>query len=74
MKDIEVDLSEEQKDQLVEMYVERMMNEASISMFNDARKTGEIKQALFDAVVNECVLIVLQSEAAKEESTNEGEE
>lgn len=64
--DIDIDLTPEQENELVEMYVQRMMSEESISLFNEKRASGAIEQALFDAVINECAIIVMKAMAGEQ--------
>lgn len=77
--DDEIDLDELQKAEMVTMYVNQMMLPQTISMYEQQMADGTISQeeALYNAVVNECVNIILNAEMARQkaqESTDVGEE
>ena len=63
--DIEVDLSDEDRNRLIELFVQRNLSGASQSVFNKKIVENDIKDVLFDAILNEMIVRALTEEAKK---------
>lgn len=61
--DIEVDLSDEDRNRLIELFVQRNLSGASQSVYNKSIVDNDIKDALFDTILNEMILRALTEEA-----------
>ena len=77
-KDLELDIPEDVQRDMVGMYVNKIMTPETIEMYAKRLEADvDIKQALYDAVVNECVNIIMSAEEANvtaEESADVSEE
>lgn len=68
--DVNVDLTPEERDILVMSYIDNHFLEVSKSKFADALKSSNIKNALYDAVLNEIAneILTKQMTIANEEN------
>ena len=59
-ENLELDATPEQLDELVKLFVESRLHPASVSLFNDNLDKMTIHEALFNAVINDEVIVALE--------------
>lgn len=60
-EDIQIELTDEEIDQLIHIYVQHQLSPESLSVYNELMQQGsDISAALKSAIVNESVIIALK--------------
>lgn len=68
---INIDLDQEELDLFVHMYVHQALRRESVDVFNaDIAKTGDVKQALYHAVINDLINDMLEAHLRSQYQTS----